>query len=306
MIVSLVTVFVLLVAMGFHKQGRWKFNRKQWLSVAGLLLILPSMFSMIPTGHTGILTTFGKVENQTLEAGMHMKLPYQNVVVMDNRAQLKNLDLPCFSSDIQEVQVAYSINYQIKKENAQMIYKTIGSDYFNTIMAPRIQETVKSIISKYTAENLVASRDALSVKITETLEKSLQKYNIIVIGTAIENLDFSNAFTDAVEEKQVAEQKKLKARIEQDQKNLEAEADARRQVIAAEAEAEVTRIQAEVAQYAGEKEAEMNRKLAETLTSELIQYYLVNQWNGQLPQFSGTDGVFPILEGFHDAAGTSK
>lgn len=300
-VAAIIAAFVLFIAFGFKKGMGWSINARQWIALLAVLLIVPAMFSSIPTGHTGILTTFGRVEDKTLEAGIHFKLPYQEVSVLDNRAQINRIEMTCFSSDIQEVQVIYSINYQIKKENAQMIYKTIGTDYFNTMMAPRIQETVKSVISKYTAESLVASRDALSVQITETLEKSLKAYNIIVIGTAIENLDFSDAFTTAVEEKQVAEQKKLQAKIEQEQKNLETEADAKRQVISAEAEAEVQRIQAEANEYAGQKEAEMNAKLAESMTEDLIQYYLVKQWNGQLPQISGSS-VFPVLEGFGEAA----
>ena len=299
LVAAAVAALVLFVLFGFQKDRGWRVNSKQWLTLLALLVAVPSVLSSIPTGHTGILTTFGRVEDKTLEAGIHFKLPYQEVAVLDNRAQINRLEMSCFSSDIQEVQVVYSINYQIKKENAQTIYKTIGTDYFETMMAPRIQETVKSVLSKYNAENLMSSRDELSKQITETLEKDLSKYNIIVIGTAVENLDFSDAFTTAVEEKQVAEQMKLKAAIEQEQKNLEAEADAKRQVIAAEAEAEVTRIQADVAKFAGEKEAEMNRKLSENMTEELIQYYMIKQWNGQLPQISGTS-VFPVLEGFGD------
>ncbi len=305
--VAAIAAVVLFVICGFHKDMGWRINAKQWLALLAIFVALPSFFSSIPTGHTGIVTTFGRVEDKTLEAGIHFKLPYQEVAIMDNRAQINRLEMSCFSSDIQEVQVVYSINYQIKKENAQTIYKTIGTDYFETMMAPRIQETVKSVLSKYNAENLMSCRDELSTQITQTLEKDLSKYNIIVIGTAVENLDFSDAFTTAVEEKQVAEQMKLKAKIEQEQKNLEAEADAKRQVIAAEAEAEVTRIQADVAKFAGEKEAEMNRKLSENMTQELIDYYMIKQWDGKLPQISGSS-VFPVLEGFGEtvAEKTSK
>jgi regulator of protease activity HflC (stomatin/prohibitin superfamily) len=255
------------------------------------------MIVSVPTGHTGILTTFGKVEDGTLESGIHIKMPYQNLVVMDNRTQKATLELSCFSSDIQEVPVTYSINYQINKENAQKIYKTVGVDYYDVIMVPRIQEAVKSVIAKYSAENLIASREDLSKQITDILVADLESYDIIVVNTAIENLDFSDAFTNAVEEKQVAEQQKLKAAIEQEQLNIEASASAERDIIAANAEAEVTKIQAEMAQYAGEREAEKNRKLAENLTPELIQYYYIDKWNGEVPQISGVDSVMPVLEG---------
>lgn len=262
----------------------------------------------VPTGHTGILTTFGKVEDVTLEAGLHFKLPVQEVVCIDNRTQKSQLNLTAFSSDIQEVTVAYSINYQIDKKNAQNIYKTIGSGYYQVVMEPRIQVAVKSVIARYTAESLVEKRDQLSSEITEILRGEMNSYSIEVVNTAIENLDFSDAFTDAVEAKQVAQQNLLKAQTEQNQKTMEAneaaerqriaaEAEAKVSVIAAEADKEVLQIQADAAEYAGQKDAAVNKALAETLTDELLRYYLIKQWNGILPSYlvTGADTVLPIL-----------
>jgi len=298
-ILSLIAFAVLFLALGIKNDGKslkWKVNKKQIIAVVVSVVILGfGSYVVIPTGHTGIVVTFGNVENTTLEAGLHFKLPYQDVVVMDNRAQKEVIEMACFSSDIQDVDVTYSINYQINKENAQNIYRTIGVDYYHVVMEPRIQEAVKSVIAKYSAENLISARDELSRQIYEILEKDLTAYNIILINTAVENLDFSDAFTNAVEEKQVAEQQKLKAQIEQAQKNLEAEAAAQREIIAANADAEVTKIQAEVAEFAGEKEAEVNRKLAETLTDALVKYYYSQKWDGKLPEIVGSDTILPIL-----------
>ena len=137
-LISLVAVLVLFVALGFTRSG-WKLRPRQLLSLFGLLLVCGGMIATVPTGHTGILTTFGKVEDITLEAGVHFKLPVQKVVVMDNRTQVAKITLTCFSSDIQEVLVDYSMNYQIDKSNAQTIYKNIGTDYYTTVMQPRIQ-----------------------------------------------------------------------------------------------------------------------------------------------------------------------
>lgn len=293
-----VLALVLFVALGFKKNGAtitWKPNKKQLLCLLSLVILVLGSYVVIPTGHTGIVVTFGNVEDTTLEAGLHFKMPYQDVVVMDNRTQKKVVEMACFSSDIQEVAVTYSLNYQINKENAQNIYRSIGADYYNIVMEPRVQEAVKSVIAKYSAENLIASREDISRQIYDILDDELEAYNIVVINTAVENLDFSDAFTNAVEDKQVAEQQKLKAQIEQDQKNLEASAQAEREVIAAQADAEVTKIQAEVAEYAGEKEAEVNRKLASTLTETLVKYYYSQKWDGKLPEIVGSDTILPIL-----------
>ncbi len=298
---------ILFVILGMHR-GKWKLCRRQILAAFGLLLVLGGCIAQVPTGHTGILTTFGRVEDTTLEAGLHFKLPYQEVIAMDNRTQKQQLELLCFSSDIQEISISYSINYQIKKSNAQTIYKNIGKDYYRVVMEPRIQDAVKSVMAKYTAESLIEQRDTLSVKITEILEDELSIYDIEVINTAIENMDFSDAFTQAVEDKQVAQQQLLKAQTEQEQLTMEQRAEAERKeiiakadadiaVIQAEADKEVLRIQADAAEYAGQKDAAVNEALAKSLNELLNEYYTIKQWDGKLPEYlvQGIDSVSPIL-----------
>ena len=263
------------------------------IGIAALIIILNCLTS-VPTGYSGIVTTFGKVENNILDAGLHLKLPWQKVVKMDNRNQKGTLELIAFSKDIQEVAVSYSINYQIEKANAQNIYKSVGVKYYETIMIPRIEEAVKSNIAKYTAETLIESRTTLSDEIFKILKADLSTYNIEVISTAIENIDFSDAFTNAVEMKQVAAQNKLRAQIEQEQANIEQEAKAKRAIIeaqaaadtakiAAEADLEVTKIQADAAEYAGQKDAAINKAIGETMTPDLLNYYYIKQWDGKLP-----------------------
>lgn len=295
----------------------WKMSKKQLLALLGVVIIAVSCATSVPTGHTGIITTFGKVEDYTFEAGVHFKAPWQDVVKMDNRNQKGSLQLACFSSDIQEVELLYSINYQIRKADAQEIYRNIGENYYETVMTPRIQEAVKSVIARYTADELVESRNDLSKEIQNILTEDLATYSIEVISTAVENIDFADAFTDAVEAKQVAAQNKLQAEIEQEQATMEQQQAAERAVISAEAdaktaqikaqaeaevrkinaeaEAEAKKIQADADEYAGEKQAEVNKKLQESMNEDLLKYYFINGWNGTLPETYVSDGNFLSL-----------
>ena len=325
-ILALVTAAVLFVLLGISGKS-WRVRRRQWIAALGALWLLVGAFAVVPTGHTGILTTFGKVEDTTLEAGLHFKLPIQEVVVMDNRTQKSVVELSCFSSDIQEVSVKYSINYQIQKTDAQNIYKTIGVNYYDVVMQPRIEVAVRSVIAKYTAETLIENRDTLSSQITEILLDELAAYNIDVVNTAIEDMDFSDIFTQAVEAKQVAQQEQLKAETEQEQKTMEEQAAADRQVIAATAEAEVAqiqaqadaevlkiqaeadkevlRIQADAAEYAGQKDAAVNEALSKSLTDILLEYYEIKQWDGKMPDYlAGADesGILSLIYGMKDQA----
>ncbi len=250
-----------------------------------------SCVQTVPTGHTGVVTTFGRVENTTLDSGVHFVLPWQNVVKMDNRVQKNTVDMPCFSSDIQEVNLTYTINYQIKKSDAQNIYRTIGVDYYQTVIQPCITESVKVVTARYTAEQLVGKRDELASAIETDLTDKLLHYNIEVVSTSIENMDFTDAFTDAVEAKQVAQQNKLRAETEAEQK-----------VVEAKAAAEVRKVNADAAAYEllakAEAEAEANRKISESLTQELINYTYAQAWNGKLPTVMTGEGggMIPVLD----------
>jgi len=233
-------------------------------------------------------------------------MPWKEVIEMDNRNQKATVTLPCFSSDIQEVDVVYTLNYQISKENAQTIYKTIGTMYYDTVIMPRVQEAVKTVFAKYDAENLISNRENLSTQIKDILDDKLAMYNIEVLDASVENIDFSDAFTSAVEEKQVAAQNKLKAETEQAQATMEeqakaeravitAEAQARTAVIAAEADLEITKIQADAAEYAGQKDAAVNNAIANSLTEQLLRYYYIKGWDGKLPETYISDGDFSAL-----------
>ena len=286
----------------------WKARPAQWLALLVLVLALVlSSVTVVPTGYTGILTTFGRVEDRTLSAGAHMIWPWQEVVKMDNRTQKVQITTQAFSSDIQQVDLQLSVNYCIDQETAQVLYRTVGIHYYENVMYPRVLENTKAVFSQYTAENLIAKRNALSDLIAESMAADMRGYGITIVSIAIEDIDFTDAFTAAVEAKQVAAQNKLTAETEQAQKTMEEEATARRAIIAANAEAEkaviaanaeleVVKVQAEAALYAGEKEAEMNKRISESLTSDLIRYYWIKEWDGVLPKTVLGDGGNYILD----------
>lgn len=261
-----------------------------------VLILLLSCISSVPTGYTGILTTFGKVEDKTMGAGVHFIAPWQRIVKLDNRTQKVDISSQAFSADIQQVDLAMSVNYCIDQSTAHNLYKTVGKQYYDTVLYPRILENTKAVIAKYTAEELVSNRQSLSGEIQERLSVDASRYGITIINFSVEDIDFTDAFTNAVEAKQVAAQNKLTAETQQAQKTMEQEQIAKRRIIdanaaaeeakiQAEADLEVTKIQADAAEYAGLKEAAKNKAISEWLTKELLSYYYVQQWDGKLPTY---------------------
>lgn len=248
-----------------YDMPKFKVRGKSFLSLLALLLCLVNGIKSIPTGHTGVVTTFGKVEDYTLEAGIHFINPISRVIKIDNRTQKETVEFSAFSSDIQEVEVVYTLNYSIDKANAQNLYKTVGLNYYETVIQPKVIENVKKVMAQYTAEKLVSSRSEVGQNIEKELTVDLAKYNINVVATSIENFDFTDAFTNAVEAKQVAEQNKLKSQTE-----------AETSVIKAQAEADVKLIEAEAT-------AKANDLLTESLTEDILQKLAIEKWDGKMP-----------------------
>lgn len=267
--------------------------------VLAIILIVVGCVSYVPTGYTGIVTTFGKVHEETLDAGINFHAPWDNVITMDNREQRVAFKLEAFSKDIQQVDVQGSINYNIDKSTAMNLYKDVGTGYADILIGPRVQEDVKIIIAKYTAENLIENRQAVADSIFELLKEELAPKGVNVISLAIENIDFTDAFESAVEAKQVATQEKQKAKTQQEQQTMEAEQKAERDRIAAQAAADVAKIEADADAYAvkvqADAQAEANKKINASLTDALINYNKVNRWDGKLPTFNGGD-VIPVID----------
>ena len=145
-----------------------------------------------------------------------------------------------------------------------------------------------------------------SLKYLAKLAADGEKYGLS-LTVIIDNFDFTDVFTNAVEAKQVAEQEKLRAQTEQEKLTMEAEQKAARDKIEAESSAaiakinaeadlEVQKINADAAEYAGQKEAAVNQAIAESLTPELVAYYEIMQWNGQLPTtIVGESDAIPVI-----------
>ena len=280
---------------------RWKPSKKSLLAVLPLLLVLGGCFASVPAGHTGVLITFGKVEELVLHEGVNFKLPYQQVILVDNRIQRREFLLEAFSSDIQQTDVSGSINFTINKSQSQTLYRNVGTQYYDTVIYPRVLENVKLVFSSYSAEGLIENRTLLSNAIMELMNENLKDYGIENITINLENIDFTDTFTDAVETKQVAQQKKLTVQTEQESAIIIANAEAEKRVIAAQAEAETARIDADAKAYtikiAAEAQAEANQKVAQSLTAPLIEYTKLQKWDGKVPQVQvGNDGsVYPVI-----------
>lgn len=271
------------------------------LVIAVLAILLANSFAVVPVGSTGILLTFGRVqEGSTISEGLHMKLPFvQKIVSMDNRVRKLELSTEAFSKDIQTVSAKLAVNYRLRPEMSFSVYKTYRMDFEQDIIVPATHEALKSVSAQYTAEELISKRAESSDKMRDELDEKLRDMGISITDFNIIDFDFSEEFINAVEQKQVAEQVKKKAATENETAIAQAEREKQVAIKQAEADAEKLRIGAEAkanaVKLAADAEAYRLSNINKNLTDETIRNTIAERWNGELPTVVGT-GAAGILD----------
>ena len=168
--------------------------------------------------------------------------------------------------------IKVSINYRLDKDKVIDLYKKVGVEYNTNVLEPSIQETVKAVISKYTAEELVTKRSEISLDMNDTLDERIKRYGINSVAVSINNFDFSAAYNEAIEKKAVAEQE-----VETSKNQLEK-----------------AKIDAEKKKVEAQGEADANALLEESLTDEIIMQKFIEKWNGELPKVTSSDNIFDV------------
>ncbi len=272
--------------------------------LAVLAVLLANSFAVVPVGSTGILLTFGRVqEGSTISEGLHMKLPFiQQIVSMDNRVKKLELTTEAFSRDIQTVTARLAVNYRLRPERSFSVYKTYRMDFEQDIIVPATHEALKSVSAQYTAEELISMRAESSDKMRDELDSKLTDMGITITDFNIIDFDFSEEFINAVEEKQVAEQIKKKAATENETAIAQAEREKQVAIKQAEAAAEKVRIEAEAkanaVKLAAEAEAFRLESIGKNLTEDTIRNTVAERWDGKLPSVMGADmaGILDIQD----------
>ena len=190
---------------------------------------------------------------------------------------------------MQTVSSKIAVNFRVRSDASSSIYKNIGQDYQTVILMPAVQESMKAVSAKFTAEQLITERNKVGNEIKEQLESKVSDYGIQIEKFNIVNFDFSKEFNDAIEAKQVAEQNLLKTKTEQEQAIVIAEAEAEKKIIAAEAEANAIKTKADA-------QAKANKQLADSLNQNLIDYQTIEKWDGVLPKVASSANPLVSLD----------
>jgi len=253
------------------------------LVIIGILIVILLFFRpfvQIGAGERGVVMNFGAVQDTVLDEGLHLRVPImQSIVAVDVKVQKSESEAAAASSDLQDVSSKVALNYHIMPDKANIVYQTIGIAFKERIIDPAVHEVVKAVTAKYTAEELITKRPAVSDAMKTALTERLLMHNIAVDAFSIVGFSFSKIFMEAIESKQTAEQLALKARRDLDRIKIEAE----QKITAARAEAESLRLQ----------RANISADLIELRKIE-ANLKAIEKWNGILPQVTGS-GAVPFI-----------
>ena len=230
-----------------------------------IIVLFASIYSIAP-GHRGVLITLGMVEQKSYINDVGVKWPFiSSMVEMDIRTQKMTAKTSTYTSDVQTAEMEYTFTYDLNPTNVHILYETVGQDYEAKKIIPVLNDVLKDVIGKWQAQDLVSNRDNARVSVIAGLQERLDKRFFQNISFQFINIDYSDKFEGAIEDKVIAEQKAQEA--VNNTKRIQEEAE--QKVITAKAEAEAMEIKSQ----------------ALAKNKGLTEYEAVLKWDGKLPQY---------------------
>ena len=300
--IVLIVLGIIFVAFGFIFMGMAE--KATILNVGAvflglILLILGCSITFVPTGYIGIRTAYGQISGSPVSTGIHFHVPFvENIHKMNCKQQEMVFDKDKIWSETSERTEVYAenivVDYQINAEYGAWIWSNIEEWDTNLVKRTSIESGLKAAFKQYNDTD-VTDRSKIEKTAKEYIQKSLNtKYNnqvVTVISVTISNINFSDAYNDAIEKKAQA---KLSAEAQayENQKTIDqAKAEAEKQRIEAEGKAKAKVIEAEA-------EAEANEKISKSITPEVLQREWIQKWNGKTPSVvSDSDIMYGINSG---------
>ncbi len=271
----------------------------------------------VSTGHVGVVKHFGAVDTYALGEGVHFTSPWPFTDVEEVTVQTSatETESAASSKDLQAVHTKVTVQWSIDPVSAPRLVQRFGTCdgcWTNGIINPAVQEVVKAVSARYTAEQLVTERAQvkreIEVGLNEFIGKTMSergaKGAIKIANVAVTNFDFSKEFNESIEAKVKAEQDSLRAENEKRTRITQAEAKAREVTLAAEADAKQVTLKADASAYSidanSKAKAAAIKRESDALAGNpaLVELRRIEQWDGKLPTFTG-GGVVPMMQVAH-------
>lgn len=247
-----------------------------YVSVA-LLTMLICGIKIIDQTEVGVVKTFGRVDH-TISGGMNFVNPISDTVeIMDLRIHVREASFASYTKDAQPLTAAIEYQYEPDASRAMDIVKQYGSyEIMETKLGAAVEERAKIVFASYSAMPLLENRSTLSAQVQEEVKELEALFPVNFTQVVVKDIDFSDAFEQAVEAKMQAEQNALRAENEKQEA-----------ITRAEQEREVARVEAEAAVLTAQGEADalaITREALENMPDTWIAQQYLEKWDGKLPQ----------------------
>lgn len=281
-----------------EKENQLKKIKRMIITLVVVLLLfitVTSSFKIIPTGYTGVRTTFKQVDNVVLQNGLNFKLPFvQKIITVNNKMQDMDFAGPIWSETSERTALYYAnitVSYQINPEKSAWIYANVSGYKDNLISDSIVASAIKSS-SKTLNSTEATNRSMIEPLTQEILQASLDsKYGentVIIHKVVIGNTDFEDSYNQAIADKQKQQIAYEQQQIENQKAVEKAEADAKVAEINANAEKQKTEIAAEAKANAikieAKAQAEANKMINDSVTANVIAYMQADKWDGAKPK----------------------
>lgn len=245
----------------------------------GTFICVPFSFHTVDTGYVAVVKELGRTKYERTAGTYYdfwMTKSYQKY---DGKVRSIEINTAAYSSDAQTMTISMDLQYQILTDKVTNIANQYGTiEALESRITAISTERAKSTIGANTAMHIIANRDSMSPAVEEAIRNAVgDEYYVNIVSAVVTNIDFSDAFEIAVEEKMVAEQQQLKAEYENQAKVAKAEADAQAKLIAAQAESDA------------------NKLLEKSLTDKILQEMYIDKWDGKLPEVVAGDDSMSIM-----------
>lgn len=178
----------------------------------------------VPAGNVGVITTFGKVEANTLEEGLNFVFPWRKVTPMSIRTEQQEIKAETPTSEGLAATLDVTIMYSLMKDRASEVYQKIGIDYKEKVVMPLFRSALRSATTKYKSEDLYsANRGEIEKGLEIEVKRMLEERGIKVEQVLLRALTLPEKIRTAIEMKVAADQKRLQLEIEKAQAKIEAD-----------------------------------------------------------------------------------
>lgn len=229
------------------------------LLLLGLVTLLTSMRS-VDTGRIGVVTQMGAVTGRELKEGFAFVAPwgFNNVTEYDIKTQKNEIKAAAATKEQQDVTAKVVITYHLESGKVSEIHRTVGVGYEGVLIKPVAESTFKNNSAQFSAPELTSKRLDVEKAVKKALVEKVSSRGIVIEDVAITDMQFSKKYTQAIEDRQVAEQNAKRAEYNLQQARFDAQS---------------------------------QEVQAKTLTPEYLQLKAIERWDGKMPQAVGGSGL---------------